>query len=207
MQHEADQALNIIGDWLAHAMSLLVRGDININAAHNKLKHGLAVRARDDVLATVTTEAPNQDGSVRLSSLTGESATNILEGLTVEYLARPPRENQRKQGLEVTVLNLKPATLLAEAWLMATAHAAMFHVAAARHFDGREAYVQPFPKLPLGPTPACLLGESVVGIRYPVTTPPDGGRLHRKPGIAFRTRFVPVDVPTGVPRPGVVVDD
>ena len=71
MQRKADQALNVLGDWLTHAMSLLVRGDININAAHNKLKHGLAVRARDDVLATVTTQAPTPDGGVPLSSLTG----------------------------------------------------------------------------------------------------------------------------------------
>ena len=65
MQREADRALNVLGDWLTHAMWLLVRGDINMNPAHNKLKHGLAVRARDDVLATVTTQAPNSGGESR----------------------------------------------------------------------------------------------------------------------------------------------
>lgn len=89
---------------------------------------------------------------------------------------------------------------------MAVAHAAMFHVAAKRHFAGREISFQPFTRLPLGPTPAKSLGETVVGTRYPVTTPPDGSPLVRKPGIAFRTHFVPLTVDYSNKMSGTVVE-
>lgn len=197
-QHEQEkqihQALNVIGDWLHHAMALLVRSDLNINAANNKVKHGLAIRARNDLRLTVTTQPPNPDGTIPLSSLTGDQSFDIFDSPVLDYLARPPKQENRKQGLEVTSLRLIPSTLLAETWLISVAHAAMFHVAAARHFADRDIAFQPFPKLPLGPTPVKLLGEAVVGMRQPLTTPPDGGPLDRTTGIAFRTRFLPLQV-------------
>lgn len=202
----ADQALNVVGDWLVHAMNLLVRSDINVNAAHNKVKHGLAVRARGDLRLTFTTQAPDSDGNVALSGLSGENAVDIFDGTTLDYLARPPKVRERKQGLEVSSLRLDPATLLAETWLMAIAHSAIFHVAASKHFAGREVSFQAFPRLPLGPTPLQLLGESVVGMRFPVTTPPDGGPLDRKTGVALRSSFVPMDVNYADKFSGKVVD-
>lgn len=187
-------------------MNLLVRNDVDINAAHNKVKHGLAVRARDDLRLTITGQPPNLDGTVPLSALRGDDALDVFGSPTLDFLARPPSQGKRKQGLEVTTLKLDPATLLAETWLMAVAHAAIFHVAAARHFAGRDIPFQPFPRLPLGPTPEQLLGEAVVGIRHPVTTPPDGGPLDRKTGVAFRTFFVPFDVNYDAATTGRVVD-
>lgn len=205
-EHQANQALNVIGDWLHHAMTLLVRDDININAAHNKVKHGLSVRTRDDLRLTFTTQAPNADGTVPLSALTGDKAFDIFDTPTIDYLARPPRKGNRKQGLEVSSLKLAPATLLAETWMMSIAHAAMFHVAADRHFTGRDIPFQPLPKLPLGPTPTQLLGESVVGMRHPVTTPPDGGPVERRAGIAFQSTFVPLEINFNTQMSGKVVE-
>lgn len=206
LEQPANQSLNVVGDWLSHAMNLLVRTDININAAHNKVKHGLAIRARDDLRLTFTTQGPNPDGTVPLSALTGDHAVDIFDATTLDFLARPPIQDKRKQGLEVSSLKLVPATLLAETWLMSVAHAAMFHVAAAQHFAGRETPFQPFPRLPLGPTPEQLLGDAVVGMRHPVTTPPDGGPLDRTTGIAFRTTFVPLAVNYGEKVTGRVVE-
>lgn len=205
-QSLADQALNVVGDWLVHAMNLLVRSDINVNAAHNKVKHGLAVRARGDLRLTFSTQAPDLDGNVALSGLSGEKAADIFDGITLDYLARPPKVGDRKQGLEVSSLRLDPATLLAETWLMIIAHSAIFHVAASKHFASREVSFQAFPRLPLGPTPAHLLGEAVVGMRFPVTTPPDGGPLDRKTGVAFRTSFVPLNVNVARKFSGKLVD-
>jgi hypothetical protein len=206
LEQQANQSLNVVGDWLSHAMNLLVRTDININAAHNKVKHGLAIRARGDLRLTLTTQAPNPDGTVPLSALTGDNAVDIFDAATLDFLARPPIQGNRKQGLEVSSLKLVPATLLAETWLMSVAHAAMFHVAAARHFTDRDTPFQPFPRLPLGPTPKQLLGEAVVGMRHPVTSPPDGGPVDRTTGIAFRTAFVPLAVNFDEKFTGRVVD-
>lgn len=193
-QDEANAALNNMASWLSHAMSLLVRDDININAGHNKVKHGLTVRSRGDLKLTLTTTAPDEDGNVPLSALTGPSAVDILDSVSLDFLARPPKRAGRIHGLEVTTLKLVPEQLLAETWLMAVTHAAMFHVTAARHFAGRKVEFARLPPLPLGPSPEELLGDSVVGIRRPVTTPPDGGALTRKQGIAFQRSFVPLDV-------------
>jgi hypothetical protein len=173
-----------------------VRDDIDINAAHNKVKNGLAVRSRDDNLLTFTTNPPNPDGNFSPSALTGENAVDIFNSPTLDYLARP-KSTGRKQGLEVTSLALTPSILLAESWMMSVTYGAMFQVAASRHFQGRDVSFMTYPALPLAPTPEQLLGESVVGMRRPVTYPPDGGELDRKAGIAFQTTFTTCGRPSG----------
>lgn len=203
---EAVAALNVMAAWLQHAMNLLARGDININAAHNKVKHGLAVRSRDDVRVTFTTQPPNPDGTVTLSALTGPDAVDVFDTVTLDYLARPPKQDGRKQGLEISTLRLVPAVLLAETWMIAVTHAAMFHLAAARHFAGRDVQFAPYPRLPLGPSPEQLVGNSVVGMRQPLTTPPGGGDLDRDLGIAFQTAFVSLAVDFENKSTAVVVE-
>lgn len=205
MAEEANQSLNVMADWVRHAMSLLVRDDININAANNKIKHGLAVRPKAKTLATITTIPPNADGSVPLSALSDENSFNVLEGITAEYLSRPQTPG-RRQGLEMTVLNLRPVTLLTEAWLIATVHAAMFHIAAAKHFADRDVTIQPYPALPLDTTPERVVGGAAIGVRYPVTTPPDGGLVDRVEGIAFPNHFLSTKFFSEEPQKGVIVD-
>jgi hypothetical protein len=127
--------------------------------------------------------------------VTGPSAVDIFAGPTLDYLSRPYKIKGRKQGLEITTLNLKPATLLAEAWMMATTYGAMFHLAAARHFSGRNVEIAAYPPLPLGPTPLELLPDAVVvGLRQPLTTPPHGGELDRTTIIGLQRGYRPLDV-------------
>jgi hypothetical protein len=199
-------ALNIMGAWLQRAMALLIRDDININAAHNKVKHGLAVRPRDDVRITFTTQGPNADGTIPVSALTGPDAVDLFDTVTLDYLARPSKQHGRRQGLEVSTLRLSPEVLLAEAWMMAVTHGAMFYVAAAQHFAGREGLLATYPRLPLGPTPDQLLGNSIVGMRFPVTTPPDGRALDREAGIALQKHFVPLHIDFANATVSTVVD-
>ncbi|WP_284978682.1 hypothetical protein [Arthrobacter sp. fls2-241-R2A-200] len=201
-----NKALGVMAAWLQHAMYLLVRDDIDINAAHNKVKHGLAVRSRDDNLLTFTTDPPNSDGTFSLSALTGKNAVDIFSSPTLDYLARP-KSKGRKQGLEVTTLALAPSVLLAESWMMSVTYGAMFQVAASRHFQGRDVPFMAYPSLPLAPTPEQLLGESVVGMRHPVTSPPDGGALDRTAGIAFQSTFMPLDIDFPGSTSRVVVDE
>jgi 4-hydroxyphenylpyruvate dioxygenase-like putative hemolysin len=54
--------------WVNHAFALLTDDELSINAAHNKLKHGLAVSARGDVRIEFTTTPPNPDGTIPLSA-------------------------------------------------------------------------------------------------------------------------------------------
>jgi hypothetical protein len=201
-----NKALKVMAAWLQHAMDLLVRDDIDINAAHNKVKHGLAVRSRDDNLLTFTTNPPNPDGNFSPSALTGENAVDIFNSPTLDYLARP-KSTGRKQGLEVTSLALTPSVLLAESWMMSVTYGAMFQVAASRHFQGRDVSFMTYPALPLAPTPEQLLGESVVGMRHPVTYPPDGGELDRKAGIAFQTTFMPIEIDFSGRTSGIIVEE
>ena len=173
-----NKALNVMASWFQYAMHLLVRDDVDLNAAHTKVKHGLAVRPRHDLMSFVT--EPLQPGAVPLSALTGPSAIDIFAGPSLDSLARPSKINGRAQGLEITRLNLNSATLLVEIWMITTTYGAMFHIAAARHFSRRDVEIAAYPPLPLGPTPNELLPDSMaVGLRQPLTTPPDGGEPDR----------------------------
>ncbi len=187
-------AANVYGEWLAYAGRLLSPAEIDFQAAHNKVKHGLAVRARADLKITFTTTPPNEDGSVPLSALTGAGAIDIFDQPVVELLASP-KVDGHGQGLELTQLRLNPAALLAEAYMLATAHGAMFHVAAIEHFADRADlpdHLAPptCPDLPVGgPRPADIDSASPLGMRFPLTTPPAGGPGKRLAGIGFREYF------------------
>jgi hypothetical protein len=193
----------MMGDWLLHAMRLLMRKSIDVNAANNKIKHGLAVRTRDDERITFIPECA-EDGSIPVSVFTGPGAIDLIDTISVDVLSQPRR--RPRQGLEITTLQLPPAVLLAESWMMAVTYGAMFHIEAARHFGGHEVNLPRYPEVPPGPSPHDLLQGSVVGLRHPLTTPPDGGRLVRGAGIATHEDFLPISIDYTGARDGVVVD-
>lgn len=200
---EVTTALNVMGAWLQRAMNLLTRDDINTNAAHNKVKHGLAIRSRNDVRMIFSTQGPDADDTIPLSALTGPNAADIFNTVTLDYLARP---HGKKSGLEMSTLRLAPAKLLAESWMMAVTYAAMFHIAAAQHFANRDLEPPTYPHIPLGPRPEQLLGNSVVGLRHPVTLPLDGKKAPREAGIAFEQDFMTLDIDFDNKSVATVVD-
>lgn len=204
---EAMIRVQLMAEWLLHSMRLLDREDIDINAAHNKLKHGLAVRSRDDLRVTFVPQPLNPDGTAPLSALRSADAIDLIDSVSLDYVSRPRATNGRKQGLEVTTLRLNPATVLAEAWMMALTYGAMFHVAATTHFDGSDVQFSPYPAIPAGPRPDQLLKNSIIGIRHPLTTPPDGGQIDRGPGFAFHEGFVPMNIDHAGRRSSVVADN
>jgi hypothetical protein len=93
-------------------------------AANNKVKHGLAVRARSDMRVTFVSQQPNDDGSVPLSAFTGDGAIDIFDQPVLESLAPGPRVDGHRQGLELTQLRLKPSAILAEVFMLAMTHPA-----------------------------------------------------------------------------------
>ena len=166
------RALAVHVGWFDYAIALLGQKSPDLNAAHNKFKHGMGLRPQDDVLSTFTTTPPNSDGGVSLSALTGDQAINLFEGITTEFLAR----SDRKHGLEATQIAMMPAPTLAEAAAMAHTLALLFHTAAVKHFtdhapiEGRR--VPDHPGLLIdGPRAGTLRPLQPFAMRFPLTTP------------------------------------
>jgi len=203
--------VNVLLSWLEYAISLLTPGDIDLQAAHNKVKHGLAVRARADMRVTFTKQGPNDAGEVPLSALTGEGAADVFDQPVLELLARAPKVERRQGGLEVTQVRIKPSAVLAETFMMAMAHGALFHVAAFEHFtdheDPREHHRVPaHPGWPVGgPRPEHIDLHAPVGMRHPLTESACGPPA-RPMGIGFRDSFVPLEVNYRERQRGRVVD-
>ncbi len=194
------QAMDVMVDWIDRAYFLLSRRDLNLTGVANKIKHGLVTRARDDHRIDLHLgRPPVVDGTVPVSVLNGPEARRLLDVPAVETIGRATA----KEAVEQTVLTLRPARLLAEAHMIAVAHASAFHVAAVTHLGDRDAYVPaPYPKLSLGPTPAQVHQNAFVGSRRPVTFRKDGVATDRKTGFASETTFVPITVtPLGTVKP------
>lgn len=191
-------ASNVFADWLQFAIDLLVGHELQLNAAHNKVKHGLSVRARDDLKVSFVTTPPSADGTIPVGVLTGPDAVDIFDRPVIEVLAQAPKVDGHRQGLELTQLRVDVPAVLGEAYMIAWAHGAMFHVAATKHFEGRADLpdyldAPAHPGYPVGgPHPDHVSGKAPVGMRFPLTTPPGGGPTLRPPGIAFRDSFIPL---------------
>ncbi|WP_259362800.1 hypothetical protein [Paenarthrobacter ureafaciens] len=140
MTEQLASASNVFADWLQFSIDLLVGHELQLNAAHNKVKHGLSVRARDDLKVTFASTPPAADGTIPVSALTGPDAVDIFDRPVIEVLAQAPKVGGHRQGLELTQLRVDVPAVLAEAYMIAWAHGAMFHIAAARHFDGRGSF-------------------------------------------------------------------
>ncbi|MGY5884166.1 hypothetical protein [Modestobacter lacusdianchii] len=208
---EVLDACDVIVEWIGYAAGLLSPAEIDLQAGHNKVKHGLAVRTRPDMRVTFLKTAPNADGTVPLSSLTGPDAINIFDQPVLELLAHGPKVDGHRQGLEITQLRLKPSALLADAYMLATAHGTLFHVAAVEHFKGHddpsELRMPTFPGYPVGgPRPKDIDAHAPLGMRFPLTTPPGGGQVRREAGIGFRDRFHTLHIDHANRTSGRVVD-
>lgn len=195
-------AIDVFGDWLQHAASLLRGHQLDLSAAHNKVKHGFAVRARDDMRVTFSTTPPRSDGTLPLSAVSGEGAVDLIDRPVLEVLSEPKVDGHR-QGLEVTQVRIDTPTVLAEAYMIAWVHAAAFHTAAVKHYGNRElrkhANVPLYPGLPVrGPHPRHIGAKDLAGMRFSLTMPPHGGPRRRPSGIAFRDYFQDIAI-TGAP--------
>ena len=90
--------------------------------------------------------------------------------------------------------------------MMITTLSAMFHLAAGRHFDGRDAPLPRYPALPTGPTPDQVLATTVIGLRQAITNPPDGKPTDRPTGLARHESFKDVTIDFANATTGIVVD-
>lgn len=187
--------------WVRRAMDLLVNDRLDTNAGNNKLKHGFAVRPRDDLRIEFMTTPPNDDGTIPLSAF--ERSVPIIDAVAFEFLERLPKRHSHAGSWEVTVLNLRPATLLAEALMLCTVWTSVFVAAASRHWEGREAEAPAHPRLlALGPAPQRVTRKAV-GLRQSLTAPTNGAAPR---GFVVETPDSTVTLtPTGRGRRGVVV--
>lgn len=153
--------------WVRRAMELLVSDGLDANVGNNKLKHGFAVRPRDDLRVSFVTEPPNPDGSIPLSAI--KSGVSVVDATAIEFLERLPPRHNHAGSWEVTVLNGRPAPLLAEALMLSTVWASVFASAAADHFEGRNNVGPRHPGLVLGPPPEAIVRKAI-GYRQALTT-------------------------------------
>lgn len=191
--------------WVNHASSLLTGDELSVNAAHNKVKHGLAVSAREDVRIELLTTAPDDLGRIPLSAFEDGKSMPIFDRSMLTYLSRP--HVKPKQGLEAISLRVDVPVVLAEAWMIANVYAAMFHARARRHFgDDLPEGVAPYPALVIGRLPEHVIGKRPLGCREAVTLPPDGTTAPRESGLFFHGSFIPMDVDYDSKVSGVVIE-
>lgn len=190
---DLERAFDVAWKWFLHGIHLLTSNELTVNAAHNKLKHGLAVRARDDVrIELMVGTSPDADGNLPLSAFRNGNSIPIFDRPMVTYLARP--YGRPPLGLEVSSLRIEVPLVLSETWMIAQTYAAIFHVAARLHFGDEAADIAPYPTLPTGPTPKALLGNTPLGYRGIVTFPPDTATPRREAGLFFPGAFIPMTI-------------
>lgn len=174
--------------WANHAIYLLTNNELSVNAANNKLKHGLAVSARDDVRIEFITTPPDADGNLSLSAFGEGKSVPIFDRPMLTYLSRPVVKP--RLGVEAISLRVDTPVVLAETWMMANLYAAMFHIAALKHFNGSPPpEVAPYPKLVAGRLPEHVIGGRPQGYRSTVTTPLDEVTQPRPDGVFFHRHF------------------
>lgn len=209
---EVAEGVNVLVAWLGYAVALLSPAQIDLHGAHNKVKHGLAVRPRADMRVELIAGPLPSPEAIPVSVFNRDTTVTIFDRPVLELLARGPKTDGQHQGLELTQLRLNAAALLADAFMIAMTHGAMFHVAAVEHFAGREDlpdFVAPpaFPGLPSnGPRPQNIDADAPLGMRFPLTAPPGGGPVAREAGIGFRTYFQSLQIDHGGRVDGRVVD-
>ncbi|MBK4347676.1 hypothetical protein [Lacisediminihabitans changchengi] len=191
--------------WTNHAIKLLTDEELTTNTAHNKFKHGLAVRGRDDLrLEFIPADAiPEGGGDISLTAL--KNSIPVFDRPLVTYLGRP--NGKPKLGLEVTTLRIDVPSVLAEAWMMANVYGALFHVAAMEHFAGTDVEIAPYPTLPVGRLPDQLLNGQVLGLRQSVTTPPDGTTPARDTRLFRHGSSIRLEIDFNNQMSGTIVDD
>ena len=188
--------VHLCADWLEHATTLLMPAELDINTAHNKVKHGLAVRGRSDIKIAFSTVGPDEEGNLPLAAFDPDVSFDIFDSPVLEFMSRPKLPGHSRRGLEVTQLRLDYRALLAESALMALVHGALFHVAARLHFcDHPVRYglsVAPHPGWVGTGSSKPNLGGHQVGLRFPITNPPEGGTA-RSAGLGYRDgSFMPL---------------
>lgn len=168
---EVEKALRMHWRWVDRAMNLLVSDGLDHNAGNNKLKHGFAVRARDDLRIEFTTTPPNSDGTVPLSAF--DNSFPLIDAHVIEFLERLPGRHSHAGSWEVTVLNLRPKELLAETLMFSVVWSSVIASAASRRFAGRDKATPPHAGLVLGPAPSRLIRKAV-GLRQGLTAAKTG---------------------------------
>ena len=179
-----ESAVSVFARWMERAVELMTRNDLDLNHGHNRIKHGFAVRARDDMKVSFSPLRPDTDGSISAAAL-NESSVDILSGQVMEFLAKGPGKGS---GLELVQAQLDAVSMLAESYMLAWTHAAIFRTAfqLIRRTAPEVSLAPPFPVG--GPLPHHIVADTtVLGMRFPLTLSDTG--QPRSGGVAFVREF------------------
>lgn len=211
-------AVKVLYEWLDYARHLVSRQDIDLNAVHNKIKHGPAISSRTDTRVDMFDHAL---GEVATVSEVNDPVASPVRGPSIEAIHRAPAlKNVRTKDRpwEATTVVVEIPDFLAECHMLGLLYGALFHNAArewfsscSRHRCARQP--PPYPGLPVvGPHPPHLrrnaTGEVVqqpVGIRQPLTTVEE----YPKPrglGLEFSDDFVGLKYVSGARRVKIIPD-
>lgn len=92
-----DRALGVHVAWINYAIMMFTQRSPDLDAAHNKFKHGIGLRPQDDVLSTLTLTPPNSNGGVapspgtKPSTCSPASAPSSSPAATAKAAWRLPR--------------------------------------------------------------------------------------------------------------------
>lgn len=180
-------ALELQADWIAHACSIIGANGVHSTGAYNKIKHGFAAIPHDNLRINILAEKPSPEGATAEALNT---APSLFRGIPLGFIS----QLEKKRAYEFSYLDLNASVLLAECEMLTVTYAALFYSAAKSYYLKQEGEVNAsYPKLPLGPTPAGLVGEkSLVGVRYPITFDKSGSPSTRSTAVVFMSEVVPI---------------
>lgn len=134
---EIVNACNVHVDWLGYAAELFSPAEIDLRLPTTRSDTDLPSEP-GPMRVTFVTTPPNEGGTVPASAFTGRVPVDIIDQPVLEFLACGTKADGQRQGLELTQLRLKPSAVLADAYMLDMAHAALFHVAAVEHFASHD---------------------------------------------------------------------
>jgi hypothetical protein len=200
-QHGADhvgRCVQVAWSWVGHARDVVCSSDgqIDVGAAANKLKHGLAAAASAQTSVIATNIGPDADGNYHRSAL--QAALPLIDAVSIELLSRTPKKDGG--AWDVTLLNLDPAPFLVEATAMNIVYGALFATAARKRSTTPRA---PHPGLFPDLVPATVISKRTDGIREALT---HAAGKPRRPTLIQQGGFVQT-IEVQSKQSGIVVDD
>lgn len=111
---ELDDFITAFEEWLRHAAWIISENGLDLGAAYNQVKHGLAIMATEKLRVDVLTDIrdPRHPTVAELNS-----GTPIINAPSIRYLDRHRPDKGHEFGWSLRTENADPAPALAEAYM------------------------------------------------------------------------------------------
>ncbi|HCQ19326.1 hypothetical protein [Dermacoccus sp. Ellin185] len=174
------RAIDRTCSWINRSITVTLKQGANLGGAANKIKHGVAARVDDHLLASLTIAKPDDQGRISAKVLNGPTTAKIFDKVTIDFLhRRRATKGEPPPGLDRTILHIDPLVIVSEAWLLALVLRSMIKTAHYR-LDAHSAALvhDTWRGLLDSPSPEDLAGVRPVGIRLPLSTTASPSGIH-----------------------------